>query len=155
MITVFAALLGAAALQAAPVEAQPDRIEAGWLEGCWEGRGFGLPATECWMSAPSGRMTGMFQLLEEDGGQRFSEILIIDTFEDGPALRLKHFDAELKGWEEKDEFLSFPFVEQSENRLVFRGLEFRLEAEDRLVIDLSMRRGGEPHVERFEFVRAR
>ncbi|MEQ8403648.1 MAG: DUF6265 family protein [Oceanicaulis sp.] len=140
-------LFAAAALQTA---AMPD---ARWLEGCWEGEGLGAQVTECWMSAPDGRMTGMFQLLNADGSQRFSEILTIAHFEDGVALRLKHFNPDLTGWEARDEFLDWPLVEAGERRIAFRGLEFQLDLNDRLIILLDMRRGGEVVTERFTLER--
>jgi len=55
---VFISLLLGLALHASG----PERINADWLEGCWEGAGFGSPAAECWMTSPSGRLTGVFQL---------------------------------------------------------------------------------------------
>ncbi|MFW6413202.1 MAG: DUF6265 family protein [Oceanicaulis sp.] len=148
-------LAGALALQAAPDPIEAGRIDAGWLDGCWQGEGLGSAVTECWMSAPSGRMTGMFQLLNADGTQRFSEIFVLDVFDDGPALRLKHFHPDLTGWEAQDDFVSFALIEQSENRLVFSGLEYRLDGEDTLVVDLTIRRDDEPHVERLTFQRVR
>lgn len=144
---MLASLIAAVALQAAPM---PD---ASWLEGCWEGEGLGAQVTECWMSAPDGRMTGMFQLLNPDGSQRFSEILTIAPFEDGVALRLKHFNPDLTGWEAQDGFLDWPLVEAGERRIAFRGLEFHLDPEDRLIILLDVRRNGEVVTERFTLER--
>ena len=143
---MLASLLAAAALQSA------DLPDARWLEGCWRGEGLGAEVTECWMSAPDGRMTGMFQLLNPDGSQRFSEILTIAEFEDGVSLRLKHFNPDLTGWEAQDEFLDWPLVEAGEHRLAFRGLEFSLDEAGRLIILLDMRRNGQLVTERFNEV---
>lgn len=146
LIPLFAALT----LQPAP----PDRIDADWLEGCWQGSGFGAPAAECWMTSPTGRLTGVFQLLRADGSQRFSEIIVIDVFEDGPAMRLKHFHADLTGWEGADEFVSFPLLEQREDALIFDGLEMRLTPEGRLIVDVDIGEGDQSRTERFEYARA-
>lgn len=127
--------------------------DASWLEGCWEGEGLGARVTECWMSAPDGRMTGMFQLLNPDGSQRFSEIFVLDAFEEGVQLRLKHFNPDMTGWEAQDAYLDWTLVEAGERRLVFRGLEMHLDEEDRLIVHLDMRRNGEVVREQFTFER--
>ena len=82
--------LAAFAAQAQPEEARvrADIADLAWLEGCWEGEGFGGAISECWMRGPTGRLTGTFQLLEPDGTQRFSEILLLDVFEDDHQLCL-------------------------------------------------------------------
>lgn len=70
LILLLAALL--AGTGAGAQEASEERIELsdlGWLQGCWEGTGFGNRVEECWMSAPDGRLTGMFQMIEADGKQ--------------------------------------------------------------------------------------
>jgi hypothetical protein len=148
MITaISAAVTAALSLQAA------EPMNASWLEGCWEGEGLGAPVTECWMSAPSGRMTGVFQMLNADGAQRFSEIFILDHFDDGPALRLKHFDPGLAGWEAQEAYISWPLIEAGEHRLVFEGLEMSLDDAGRLVVDLDISRNGEISTERFTYTR--
>ncbi|MGK7297145.1 MAG: DUF6265 family protein [Candidatus Wenzhouxiangella sp. M2_3B_020] len=125
-----------------------------WLEGCWEGTGFGKRVTECWMSAPDGRLTGMFQMIGADGSQEMSEIFVLDEFEGGPALRLKHFHADLTGWEAQDDFVVFPLIETGEGFARFDGLTYRLSDDGRLIVDLVVSREGEESVERLEFERA-
>jgi len=144
MMTLLAA---ACSLQAA------DMPDAAWLEGCWEGEGLGAAVTECWMRAPDGRMTGMFQLLNEDGSQRFSEIFTLAPFEDGVQLRLKHFNPDMTGWEARDDFIAWTLVEAGERRLVFDGLEMFIDEGGRLIVDLDIRRGGEVARERFTYER--
>lgn len=125
-----------------------------WLEGCWEGTGFAMSVEECWMSAPDGRLTGMFQMIGADGAQTMSEIFVLDEFEDGPAIRLKHFNADMTGWEAGDEFLSFALIETGEDFARFEGLEYRLEA-GRLIVDLVVGTGAGERIERLEFDRVR
>lgn len=149
-MTPFVSLIAALALQ----PAAPNRIDADWLEGCWEGSGFGSPASECWMSSPTGRLTGVFQLLRADGSQRFSEIIVIDVFEDGPAMRLKHFHADLTGWESADEFVSFPLLEQRDDALIFEGMEIRLTPDGGLTVDVVIGEGDQARTERFTYSRA-
>jgi hypothetical protein len=128
--------------------------DLGWLSGCWEGRAFGQAASECWMPAPSGRLTGMFQLLN-GADQQFSEIFVIDRFDDGPALRLKHFDPNLIGWEEKDGFVRFPLLETGPDFARFDGLLYRRQPDGTLLIELRMKRDGETVIESMQFRRSR
>ena len=49
-------------------------------------------------------------------------------------LRLKHFHANLKGWEEKDETVDFPLVKLEANRALFDGLTFEKISDDEMNI---------------------
>ncbi len=135
----------------------PPRVELadlGWLEGCWQGTAFGSPASECWMTAPDGRLTGMFQLVRE-GRQVFSEIFVLDRFEEGFELRLKHFHPDLRGWEAQDAWVTFPLRETGPGLARFDGLLYRLDDDGALHVDLDMRQGDEVRTERLSFTRAR
>jgi hypothetical protein len=147
---LFTGILAALSLQSSPAE-QP--IEAPWLHGCWQGEALGGHAVECWMHAPMGRLTGVFELHDDTGAQVFSELIVIDTFEDGPAMRLKHFRPDLTGWEAGNEYINFPLVEQREDALIFNGLEMHLLDENRVLVEVVLGEGDEPHVERFEYTR--
>jgi hypothetical protein len=125
--------------------------DLGWLEGCWQGSGFGKRVTECWMRAPAGRLTGMFQMIGENGEQEFSEIFVLDEFEGGAAIRLKHFDPELVGWEAQDGYVVFELRETGPDFARFDGLTYRLSEDGRLIAELSVTRNGERETERLEF----
>lgn len=105
------------------------------------------------MVGPSGRLTGMFELLNADGTQRFSEIFVLDRFEDGPALRLKHFNADLTGWEAQDDYVSFALIETAPGRAVFDGLELRLGEDGALIVDLTITGRDGARIERFTYER--
>ena len=153
-ILLFVALLTGTGA-AAPDEPSK-RIELsdlGWLEGCWEGTGFGTRVGECWMSAPGGRLTGVFQMLDADGSQTMSEIFVLDHFEYGPAIRLKHFHADLTGWEGRDDFVVFPLRETGPDFARFDGLTYRLAEDGRLIVELMVSRSGESSLQRLEFQR--
>ena len=155
-ILLFVALLTGTGA-AAPDESS-QRIELsdlGWLEGCWEGTGFGNRVGECWMSAPAGRLTGMFQMLDAAGSQTMSEIFVLDHFEDGPAIRLKHFHADLTGWEGRDEFLVFPLRETGPDFARFDGLTYSRTEDGRLIVELMVSQGDESSLQRLEFDRVR
>jgi len=123
-----------------------------WLEGCWQGTGLGGDVAECWLRGPADRYTGFFTLTR-DGKQSFSEIMVIGMFEDGPALRLKHFDAELKGWEEKDVFVAFPFESQDTDKIAFKGLEFLRKGDDELEIRIKFSSNDGPYWEALNYIR--
>ena len=134
--------------------AGPELSQLAWLEGCCVGAGFGQAATECWMSAPNGRMTGMFQLVDDQGRQTMSEIFVLDVFDDGPAIRLKHFHPDLTGWEERDAFVVFPLLETGPDIARFDGLVYRLLGDGSLQVELRVKRKGEVATETLQFRRA-
>ena len=156
---MFAVIFAALMLQASQPSdgsAETPRIKLDdleFLQGCWAGTGLGAEAQECWMAGPSGRLTGMFELLNADGTQRFSEIFVLDRFEDGPALRLKHFHPDLTGWEAQDDYVSFPLIETAPGRAVFEGLEMQLSDTGALLVDLTMTGADGPRIERFTYER--
>ncbi|NNU14905.1 hypothetical protein HK107_01035 [Parvularcula sp. ZS-1/3] len=152
MIAAYA--LTAALLASSAGEEIPWREPAQRLLGCWEGEGLGGEVAECWMPGPDGRVTGMFQLVT-NGEQNFSEILIIDDFGEGPEMRLKHFHGDLKGWEEKDEFVTFKLKEAREDTLIFGGLTITFEGDDRLLMDLKMKTSAGVQTMNFTYDRTR
>lgn len=105
------------------------------------------------MTAPDGRLTGMFQMIGADGKQTMSEIFVLDQFEDGPAIRLKHFHPDLTGWEGQDEFIVFPLRETGADFARFDGLTYSLAEDGRMIVELVVSQGGEPSLQRLEFER--
>ena len=144
MITLVSLAL---ALTAQPAEAEADIADLAWLEGCWEGTGFGATVSECWMGASGGRLTGMFQIVDEDG-QQLSEIFVLDEFEDGPAIRLKHFHPDMTGWEAQDEYVVFELIETGEDYALFDGLTYRRDEAGRLIVEVAVSDGETERVER-------
>lgn len=97
--------------------------EAAFLEGTWVGEGLGGQVEEVWSSAQAGAMMGMFRTAK-DGKPGFYEFFLI--VEDGGTLvlRLKHFNPDLTGWEEKDKQVTFRFIKTEPNKLYFDGLTY-------------------------------
>jgi hypothetical protein len=120
-----------------------------WLEGGWAGEGLGGQVEEYWMRAPDGRLTGVFQFLLE-GRQVFNEIEMLAEFEDGLAMRVKHFSPELEQWDSDHGVgVSFPVLEIGENFFQCEGLRYELEGEI-LTVSLDMTgEDGAPKVENF------
>lgn len=108
------------------------------MEGCWEGSGMGGIVSECWLVDASGRADGMYSLYR-DGDYVFGEILAMDDFGEGLELRLKHVNADMTGWEEKDDFTRFKVESVTRDQIIFRGLSFAFVGDDEMNIDLTMR----------------
>jgi len=101
------------------------RIEqVAWLQGSWTGEGLGGEVEETWSAPAAGTMIGSFRMIQ-DGEVRFYETFIIREEEGTLVLRLKHFNADLTGWEEKGEVVTFPLVEFGQQEVYFDGLTYR------------------------------
>lgn len=108
-----------------------------WLAGHWTGDGLGGVSEEMWTAPRDGAMLGMYRLIREDKPV-FYELLTISEHQGSLLLRLKHFNPDLTGWEEKSETVDFPFVAKAEGRLQFAGLTFVPDG-DRVTIYLAIR----------------
>jgi len=116
-----------------------------WLVGSWKGNGFGGISEEVWAPPIDGTMMGMYRHYK-DGKIIFYEFMLLD--QDG--LHLKHFHADLKGWEEKDDFVTFETKGQKDGQIILKGLQFEKKSDTTMQIRLRMRRGEELHTEVFD-----
>lgn len=94
-----------------------------WIAGNWKGEAFGGQTEENWSEPSAGSMMATFKLIDKDKVV-FYEIEIIREVENTLILQLKHFESDLKGWEEKDKTIDFPLKEITENKVVFEGMIF-------------------------------
>lgn len=137
-------------LSAAPGHAQETRRAAegqsapaarladlAWLAGAWEGEGLTGPAREVYSQPVGGQIIGHFIQTRGDG-IAFTEILSIAQVGDTLEYRLKHFNADLTGWEEKDEVFRFPLVAVDGNAFYFDGLTIRRDGPDGLISAVRM-----------------
>lgn len=89
-----------------------------WMQGHWSGNLGENRVEEHWSEPAGGQMMGMFRWL--DGEQiQFYEFMTISESESGVELRIKHFNDDLSGWEEKDEYVTFNLTFANENRAAF------------------------------------
>jgi len=133
-------VLGQIGWSAAASSVPTAKIEAvAWLAGHWRGPGAGGMAEEIWAPPRDGAMVGVFR---QDGpeGPAFYEIIVIREEGDSLILRLKHFHADLRGWEEKDERLEWPLTSLGEREAVFGPARFHSPDPNRLQITVTMRR---------------
>jgi hypothetical protein len=108
-----------------------------WLAGHWVGEALGGTVEEIWSPPRGGAMMGVFRLVK-DGETAFYELMTIVPDEGSLVLRLKHFDADLSGWEEKGETVDFRLVAVGDGAYRFEGLSFQPEGPERLNIHLAM-----------------
>ncbi|MEL7444885.1 MAG: DUF6265 family protein [Pseudomonadota bacterium] len=97
-----------------------------WLVGQWVGDGIqGAPAMESWLAPSGGTMVGTFVQETSDGAIMFTEHMYLMEEDGSLVLRLKHFNADLTGWEEKDDMLSFRLVAIEPCAAYFNALTLR------------------------------
>jgi len=74
---------------------------------------------------------GSFRLIA-DGEVQFYELEIIRQVGDSLVMQLKHFNADLTGWEEKDETFDFPLVKIESDAVYFDGFTVRRISQDEI-----------------------
>ena len=126
--------------------------DAAWLAGRWVGNGLGGTVEESWSPPRGGQMVGHFSLVR-DGKPVFYEIMLLDEHDGGLRMRVKHFNPDFVGWEEKDGWHAFEPVSSEPDSLRFKGLWLRREG-DTLVATVTIRNRSDDSV-RDEILRHR
>ena len=154
---VWTKIAGVLALLAWPLAAQETRTapedhtpppttlaQMDWLVGQWAGTGIGgAPAMESWLPPSGDTMVGTFVQETDDSGIRFTEHMYLMEEEGTLVLRLKHFNADLTGWEEKDGMLTFRLIAVEDCAAYFRSLTLRCDGEDGLLVAVRMKSAAE------------
>ena len=110
-----------------------------WLTGYWVGDGFGGTCEEFWSPPRAGSMAGVFKL-SVDGNIRFYEIFALTIDSTGlPVLRLKHFNPDLAGWEEKDEPVVFALEKSDANEFTIGAVTYRKISVESLEVDVRVK----------------
>jgi hypothetical protein len=111
--------------------------EVAWIAGHWKGAAMGAYTEEIW-TLPAGKaMMGSFRLYNEVA-TNFYELCTITEENNTLLLRIKHFNDDLKGWEEKDKSTEFKLVKITPNRIYFSGLTFERVGKNTLNIYVVM-----------------
>jgi ketosteroid isomerase-like protein len=108
-----------------------------WLTGRWSGEGFGGWLEEIWSPPAGAQMLATFRMLE-NGKPVFSEICQIAEENGTLTYKVKHFNPDLTGWEEKNEYVTFNLIKIEPNAVYFNGLTMAL-AGDKCNIWLAMK----------------
>lgn len=123
-----------------------------WLAGHWIGEGLGGVSEEMWAPPRGGQMLGMYRLVV-DGEPRFFELITLLEVDGRVLMRLKHFDADLRAWEEPGEWVDFPLVRLDAERIYFAGLTYERRGADEVVVWLALGQDGVVHEEEFRMRR--
>lgn len=124
-------------LTAVAQEKKPTIHDFAFLQGLWTGTGFGGVSEEMWMPAADGSMFGIFKQ-SSAAGITFTEFMEITEVGGEFVLRLKHFNPDFTGWEEKDEYVTFRLESVAPDQAVFGGLSFTRVDANHLRIELRL-----------------
>lgn len=143
MKQVFASVFAAWTLLTGTAHAQETRVgeegfesplasieDAEWLIGQWAGDGIGgAEAYESWLAPSGGTMVGTFVQENADGTIMFTDMFTEHMYlmeQDGSlVVKLKHFNSDLTGWEDKDGMLTFRLLAMDPCALYFNALTYR------------------------------
>jgi len=129
--------------------------DVAWLAGHWVGPALGGEAEEIWSPPKAGSMMGMYRLVRDDKVV-FYELQALVHESDSLILRLKHFNSDLTGWEEKQQTVDFRLVSLGEGVVQFEGMSFHREGDGKLTVYLAIEgKDGSLHEEVFRYARAR
>jgi hypothetical protein len=109
-----------------------------WLAGRWTGEGLGGAIDEVWSEPAGGAMVGYFRLVQE-GKPLFYEIITLLEHAGSVEMRLKHVNADMTGWEEKNDFVTFRLVRHDDTGAYFDGLTFRRAGPDAIEGYIALR----------------
>jgi hypothetical protein len=123
-----------------------------WLAGTWRGDAFEGIGEEAWLAPADGAMVGSYRYTGPDG-VGFYELLVIREVAGSLELRLKHFDADLHGWEAREETVDFPLVAVDDNGIHFDGMTFVRRGPDAMTVFLALERDGVVDEVRFDYRR--
>lgn len=147
LITIALALLGPIAFSQSQYSANTLRLDSGtvsppakieqlsWLTGTWKGEGFGGFLEESWLPPAGGSMVSVFRMIKNNKPVIFEINQIVEE-NNSLTLKVKHFNGNLKAWEEKEKYVSFPLVKIGSKNAWFDGLTFILDAQNNLIIYL-------------------
>jgi hypothetical protein len=121
-----------------------------WLAGHWTGDGLGGRSEEIWSPPDHGVMMGMYRHIKDDKPV-FYELLTLVEERGSLVMRLKHFNPDLTGWEEKAESVSFPFVAKRDGVLHFDGMAFKPTGPDSVTVYLAIENRKDASVREAEF----
>ncbi len=130
LFTVYCVGQNTVSLPEGATSPKADLSQISWMAGHWKGEAFGGVTEEIWSPPLGGSMMCVFKLVT-DGAVNFYEICHLREVEQSLLFEVKHFQSDLKGWEEKDEVQSFKLVKIEGNRVYFDGFTFeRIDANE-------------------------
>lgn len=131
---------------------QATLADMSWLVGAWTGPAMGGTAEEFWSPPSAGTMVGSFKLMK-DGEVLFYEFMLLAEEQGTLSLKLKHFNANLEAWEEKEDYVNFRLVKIAEDAVHFSGLSFYRVTPDELHVYVALQNDQDVAEEEFIYVR--
>lgn len=128
--------------------------EVSWIQGHWTGEAFGGICEEIWSPPAAGSMMFSFRLIN-DNEVSFYEFGDISEEEGSLVLRLKHFHPDLKGWEEKNESVSFKLVKIEKDKCYFNGFTFEKISNHEINLYVVIGHGEENEEVKFNYKRVK
>jgi len=129
-----------------------DLGDVAWIAGQWRGEALGGVVEENWSRPFGGSMMAAFRLTV-NGQVRFYELETIVEVDDTLLLRLKHFAADLHGWEARDETVDFRLVKVTDDRVYFDGMTFEKVGKDEMNVYVIIGDGGQEKEAKFTYRR--
>jgi len=126
--------------------------DVAWIAGQWRGEALGGIVEENWSQPLGSSMMAAFKLTV-NGQVRFYELETIVEQDDTLLLRLKHFTADLHGWETKDETVDFRLVKVTGDRVYFDGMTFEKVGDDEMNVYVVIGNPGEEKETKFNYRR--
>jgi hypothetical protein len=111
--------------------------DAAFLVGHWTGDGLGGTFEEIWTAPKKGVMVGMYRGLKDDAPS-FQELLVLREEAGSLMIRLKHFNPDMTGWEEKAQVVAMPFVGKKDGLVHFDGMAFQVTGPDTVTCYLAI-----------------
>ena len=117
-----------------------------WISGYWISTDGDNRIEEIWSRAAGDTMCAAFRWIRNEHVLFYEFIIIEPDPQFGLVLRLKHFNAGLKGWETQNESVEFIFENLDSKTVSFAGykdgemtgrLVYHLANEDRLIVTLQ------------------
>ncbi len=124
----------------------------GWLAGHWRGEAFGGITEEVWTPPLGGSMMSAFKLVV-DGKIKFYEFVTIAEENETLLLRLKHFHADMKGWEEKNVTQDFCLVRVTPDTIYFEGFTIERVSGDEMNMYVVLGANGQQEEMKFNYHR--
>lgn len=113
---------------------------AAWLVGQWSGTGIaGAEAHEDWLPPSGDTMVGSFVQETAEGGIMFTEHMYLMEQDGSLVVKLKHFNPDLTGWEEKDGMVTFRLLSAEPCALHFNALTYRCDGDGGMVVAVRMK----------------
>lgn len=124
--------------------------EFSFLTGLWQGNGLGGTIEEQWSPPQAGTMIGTFRLVQNNKNI-FYEIMELSEKEGRIYLKVKHFTPEFIGWEEKEKYITFPFLLRQHNVFYFNGLTMEIHDKELTLYVRMKKKDGSLSEEKFVY----